>query len=182
MGTKRKASPKLCTIRPRTAVAKSSCEREARHRHQSQRGHGYAEYHQPARLVFAQQQSHHGHGDADNNPARRKHQPAEHRRVTQQRLQEQRQQRGAAIEHEAEHQHGERGQREVALFEHVEIDHRLLLSQFPEHHAHQAHRRQDGERHDEIRGEPVVALPFVEHDFERTQTRGPAGRSPCNRS
>src|ERR1035437_2099006 len=64
---------------------------EAGHGDQPRRGYRHAEDDQPARLISAQQHSHRGHGDADDNSAGRKHQPAEHRRIPQQRLQEKRQ-------------------------------------------------------------------------------------------
>ena len=40
----------------------------------------------------------------------------------------------------------------------------------------------DGERHDEVRGEPVFLLAFVQHHFERAQTQRQQTRSPCSRS
>ena len=67
----------------------------------------------------------------DRDAARREHQSAEHRRIPEQRLQEQRQQRGAAVQHEAEHQHRNRAQHEIPLFQDAEIDHGMLRAAVP---------------------------------------------------
>ena len=122
---------------------------EPGHEEQPQHGGQDPEHHQPARLEPAQQKTHNGQEDNHYDAARRKHQAAEQGGISEQRLQKQGQQGGAPVEDESQHQHGHRGEHEIALFEDVEVDHRVLLPQLPNHHRNQADYHDDGKRDDE---------------------------------
>jgi hypothetical protein len=108
-------------------------------------------------------------------PPGRQRQAALHGRVAEQGLQKQRQRHGAAIQHKAENEHAGGGNGEGAVLQQAKIDHGFFLPQFPHHHADQSDGGDDGGGDDAVRREPIVALAFVQHDFERAQ---PGGQQP----
>ena len=144
---------------------------EFRHPIQASGRHQHAKDDQPTRLHLSHETAYQRHAEQDRQAARREHHAAQHRGVSQQRLEEQRQQRGAAVEHKSEDQHGRRGQREIALLENAKIDDRVFLPKFPQDHANQADRADHGESDDVIGGEPVFLLTLVEDHFERSETQ-----------
>ena len=57
---------------------------------------------------------------------------------------------------------------EVARLEQRQIHHRMVVRQLPHHREQQRHHRDDGERDDLGRVEPVQLLALIEHDLQRT--------------
>src|SRR4051812_31132414 len=53
----------------------------------------------------------------------------------------------------------------------MEIDDRFLLPQLPPHYPGETKGPYHRERHDVVRPEPIVALPFVQHNLERSQSQ-----------
>ena len=68
--------------------------------------------------------------------------PDKLRRVSQQFLQQLRNQHGARIQHEPEKKHRHRRQREIAVLQHPQIDHRVFFAQFPDNSRHDADQHQ----------------------------------------
>src|SRR5258708_30242780 len=54
----------------------------------------------------------------------------------------------------------------------MQIDDGIFVGPLPKDHEDQGSRSDDGENHDEVRFEPIVALSFVEDDLERSQAKG----------
>ena len=71
--------------------------------------------------------------------------------------------------HEAKEKHGGGGNREVAIFEHAEIDDGILDAQFPDHAGDHADEHEDSEEANKIRGEPVFALALVQDDLHAAE-------------
>ena len=61
--------------------------------------------------------------------------------IAEQRLQHDRQQHQAAVEHEPDHRHQEHADRVAAFLEHAQIDDRMLGAQFVNDQRHQRRRR-----------------------------------------
>ncbi len=54
----------------------------------------------------------------------------------------------------------------------MEIDDRIFVVPLPENYKDQRHGRDHGQPHDEVRVEPVVALPLVEDYLQGSQAEG----------
>src|SRR5580704_12723214 len=52
----------------------------------------------------------------------------------------------------------------------MQVNDRILMAPFPPNYKKKSGGRDDCERGDEVRLEPVIALPFIENDLKTTQT------------
>ncbi len=82
-------------------------------------------------------------------------------------LQPQRQQHQAAEEHAVGQRQQDGADGEGRDLEQGEIDHRMLVVDFPDQEQHETHYGRGGQRDDDRAGEPVEFLPLVEHDLQR---------------
>jgi hypothetical protein len=73
----------------------------------------------------------------DHRAARRQPHARELRRVTEQLLQELRNQYGAGVQHEPQKEHRHGRQRKIAILQHAQIDDRLSFVKLPQNPRHQ---------------------------------------------
>jgi hypothetical protein len=59
---------------------------------------------------------------------------------------------------------------ELPAPEQANVDDRIVVDDFPYDERDQAQSGGDGECHNHARPEPVVALTFIEHELERSQS------------
>ena len=86
--------------------------------------------------------------------------------VAEERLQHLGNQHGAAEEPECEQEVEDVGEREVALAQQGEFDHRIVVAPFPPDRDRDRDHGDREKSRDEVAFEPVVALAAIEHDFE----------------
>ena len=119
-------------------------------------------------LPAQQTPTHHGH-HRRGEPAGQHREPRLGGREAENALRKEREEKGAPIQSEAEN-HEEKDRRgEIAIVQHAEVDDRMLVARgkLPPHHRDETERRDDGELEDQVVGEPVIAVPFLEHVLER---------------
>jgi hypothetical protein len=104
----------------------------------------------------------------DRETARHQRQPGPLGSVTQHRLHEKRQQQRAAEQRKSQHEHQEVGGGE-GVAKQMQVDDGILVPPLPEDHEDQRHHRDGAQPDDEVRFEPVFALPFVEDHLQRSQ-------------
>src|SRR5207247_1183337 len=94
-------------------------------------------------------------------------------------LQEDREDEDTAIEPEAQHRAESDAGGEAAVLEHAQVDDWLGSPQFPGDEEHDAKQRQDRQPADEVRLEPVLAVPLLENGLQAAQPQSQQ-RDPRN--
>ena len=126
-----------------------------------------------ARVDPADEEADDGHHAHHHEAGGREHQAGEFGGVAEQGLDELRDEDGGAVEREAEHEHQDEADGEVAALEEREIEDGPVadaeLPQLPPDHDDEGDDHGDGEEGDEVRGEPVVLLALVEDELERAE-------------
>ena len=104
-----------------------------------------------------------------DNASGRKHQSAQQRRVSQQGLKKDGKQRGAAVKHETQHEHGQRGKKEVAVLEQAKIHNGIFAREFPESAPQSPTAATTAHHDDEVGPKPVLALALVQNHLQESQ-------------
>ena len=125
-----------------------------------------------ARLDLGGQHSHDGHQKQQQQAAAGKHQACRLRRVAHERLQELGHHDQAGEQHDPQNEHHGVGAEEVQILEEAHFDDRVFVKPFPNDERNQSDAGNDGERENEMRPEPVVLLPLVEHDLQGAHAEG----------
>ena len=103
MGTNRNARPRLCTMRASHGVPEIDIQIEVASSGKARRTETSSPKITSQRASnLRKQKADHGHHHHDRQAARRKRHAALHRGIAEQRLQEQRQRRGAAVQNKAQ--------------------------------------------------------------------------------
>ncbi|GJE03234.1 hypothetical protein GMJLKIPL_5185 [Methylobacterium isbiliense] len=76
--------------------------------------------------------------------------------------------RGGDQDRAGRHHHEEAGA-ELAPAQEPQVHHRVPVVQLPRDHRHEGDRHDGREGDDEVRAEPVLPLPLVEHDLQRAE-------------
>ena len=101
--------------------------------------------------------------------ARRQQQSGQQRGVAEPLLRHHRDDHVGRIEDRADPRHHHHADAEIAVLQAAQIDHRLLDHQQPGHAADDPHRRQQREKLDAGRIEPVAVLAAIQHDLQRAE-------------
>ncbi len=112
------------------------------------------------------------HGDRRGDRARKDHFARLPRREAVQLLQKDRQHEERAVEREPQRAGEQHPGRELAALEHPEINDRLLDRQLAPDEQNRGDRRDDGERRDELRVEPVEAFAALQHPLQGADRQG----------
>ena len=118
------------------------------------------------------------HPDEGSDSAGRHRDPGLHRRIGKQSLQPYRQQHQAAIKDEAKQRHQQHAGAVGPVLKYAERylpDGRLARLHNKRDDKHDCYRQQN---HDPVRGEPVLLLPFVEHDLQRANSHREHSHAP----
>ena len=121
-------------------------------------------------MDFSGQLSYDRHFEKQDEAARRKSQARELGRVAKKRLQKLRHKNQAAEQQNSQHEHHQVGAGEIEILKHMDIDDGRLLKPLPDHQGEQARARHNNQRSDEVRAEPVLFLPLVQKNLERTNS------------
>lgn len=123
-----------------------------------------------ARRESRHQLPHHRHQHKHDQGTWREHQPGQRCVIAEMRLQQQRQQRTATVEHKARNKNQHAGHAELPVFHEMEVDQRIVMRPQAMDGAHQAHHAGECHGEDQVAVEPVLLLAFIQHDLQRTQT------------
>ncbi|WP_292578349.1 hypothetical protein, partial [Mesorhizobium sp.] len=122
-----------------------------------------------ARLNDAGGKARDRHQHEHGNAPRHHRQAGKRGGVIEGRLLQLRQKLRGAEEHRAHRHHDQKGHAELPAEQQADIDDRFAPCPLPRDQQQERHGRDDNEGRDEGRGEPVVALAFVEKDFEAAE-------------
>ena len=103
--------------------------------------------------------------------ARREGQAGHFRRIAEQFLEQLRDQHGAGIQHKAKEKHGGGGNREIAIFQHAEIDDGIFGAEFPDHASNTPMSMRTRKKRMKSGREPVFALAFVQDDLHAAEAQ-----------
>src|SRR4051794_11791561 len=124
-----------------------------------------------ARVDLADEKTDHRHHAHHHHSGGREHKAGELRSVAEQCLYELRDEDRSAIEGEAENEHQQKADGEVAALEQREVQDRSMafakLFELPPDHGDKRYNHRNGEEGDKTGGKPVVFLSLVEHELER---------------
>ena len=115
---------------------------------------------------------------SDPRPRGESASPACNAGIAEQRLQEDRQQHQAGVQHEAQHRHQEDAGAEGAVLEHAQVDDGMLGLQLADHHGNQSEDAQRRPQANLIAAEPVLALAGVEHHLQHAEAQRQEADAP----
>ena len=119
-----------------------------------------------------------GIDDQRADAARRQRQSRLQRGIAQQRLQKDRQQHQAGVQHEAQHGHEEHAGAEGAVLQHAQIDDRMFGRQLADDHADQSEDAEQRPQPDLGAAEPVFALAGIEHHLQHAEAEREKSDAP----
>ena len=153
----------------RGEVTEARIGRQRRRRPHRQRNDRKSDRHPVFRLHARDDLPGERHHQQHGEPARHHGEAGQHRRVGKVRLHQLRRDLVGAEQHRAHRQHGDERHAELALEQQPQIDHWILMGQFPRNKEQQRAAGNQRANDDEARSPPVVDLTAVEHEFERTE-------------
>src|SRR5208282_4018277 len=130
-------------------VAEIEPQAPASHHEKRGCGYGAAEGDEVARVHARYKVADEGHGEHDERPAGRKREPCQLRRVSHEFLKHQGNQHGAGVQNESQEEHGDRSNREIPVFQHTEIHHRILRAELPQNTGNHTDDHEQQEKLDE---------------------------------
>src|SRR6185437_3397163 len=118
---------------------------------------------QIARADFGHQGAHHRHGNERAESARQHNNSSLQRRISQNGLQQQRNQHRAAVQHKSQNGHQKDAGSVGPHLENRQVHDGVIGREFANYERGETHNSYDAECQDEMRSEPVLFLAFVEH-------------------
>ncbi len=119
----------------------------------------------------------HRHQGHDRETARRYDHARQRRGVAQQILRQQRDHRGAAKQHEAQHEHEDESGGEIAVLEQGQVDDRIVPLKLIQDEGDEPGDRGDRGRQNEVRPEPVFLLALVENHLQEAKPEDKEGEA-----